>query len=311
MAAIGVIGAGFHGLVAASELKACGHEVMVLDVDQPAYDMLSPAFKFLEHTTDVTDFLDRLRVPAYTPYSVQVGLMRQGKVDHMRKSFSSEVFIADWRKTRLTAAPEHIPVSLEDPVVTWRKRAITLDWLDLRRRLLDGCNFVRCTNPVVEDSTIRFQASAFTFDAFVVAVPLWEVPRFFPGMLVPDAMATKLNFVEIETLRDKFVKWDVVYTPYTPCSTVHRIYKGPTGGFVCEFSGEPDLDKLYSDLHFLFPDGWHGAEDVHSTDGHLMPMAEGPTWPSNMLAVGPHATWDGKSTITSTLRAAAAFGITR
>lgn len=310
MAAIAVIGGDVHGLVAACELIACGHSVTVFGFDSPAQSVVLPGFKFLERTTEVREFLDRLGL-VYETYTVSVGLMRHGSIESLRKTFSPEVYFALYRKTRLTRPPDSAPLVMDDPEAGSLKHAIALDWINFARMIYNEvvADFRRVNSVVApgEGKLLLPDGRDFKFDGFVSAVPLWQAAEIFRGLVLPDAMATKLQYVCVNAVRDAYVKWDVVYTPYTPGSTIHRLYHHRELGFVCEFSGELREDDLQSDLNFLFPDGWHFIDDLVFANGHLIPLAYEPRWPKTICPVGKHATWDSMAGLTKTIRDVRAF----
>lgn len=285
---IAVYGGDLTGLVVARILRGKGHSVTVIEREVPGQSATTSRFKYLERTDEVTALLDGMGV-TFDEYTVSAGVMLHGRVVPCREHLTQAVHHAYWGKTRMTSAPEGPVLGVIDPEVGTRRKAVALDWRDLRRPLMTG-------------ATIRGEAED-AFDLKIETRPLWK-SHF---VSCPDAMAVTLNMIPIRCARDRYLRWDLVYTPFTPADCVHRIYHS-NDGYVCEFSGSLDDDRLTSDLNFLFPDGWHDDGDIESGYGYLLPMIDRPVWPDGVRPIGRLAQWDEQVTMTRVIREAKAVG---
>jgi hypothetical protein len=225
----------------------------------------------------------------YGEYTLATGLLRSGQVALCPRRVSDAVHHAHWRKTRLTAMPVH-SAGLSDPEVTSKRYAVSLDWRDLVKRLSTGQKVVR-----------DISSLGGPVDLVLETVPLWE-SKFVKTEGARDAMAVTLNGRSVRANKDRYLRWDVVYTPHTPGNAIHRLYHGDESGYVCEFSGVVAEDAVTSDLNYLFPDGWHDDGELLATYGKLVALQERPMWADNVRAVGRMAAWDEGASLTRVVR---------
>lgn len=276
-------GGDITGLVVARIMRAAGHHARVFERSIPGASALLPRFKYLERSKEVTRFLDGLGV-LYGEYSIASGVMLHGKVVPCRENLTQSVQHAHWKKTRMTSpAPGEEVKGVTDPEVGPKRKAVSLDWGDLRK-------------PLLRDVTIEADAKD-AFDLTVETRPMWE---FAEGS---DAMAATLNLVPVKAVGEGFIRWDLVYTPFTPADCIHRFYHH-AGGYICECSGQIDEDRLTSDLNFLFPRGWHVDGEIQIAHGHLLPLEHRPSVPPGVHRIGRLAQWDEGVTMTNVIREA-------
>jgi hypothetical protein len=115
-------------------------------------------------------------------------------------------------------------------------------------------------------------------------------------------MAVALNLLPVRASKDRYLRWDVVYTPHTPGNAIHRLYHGEESGYVCEFSGVVSEDAVTSDLNYLFPDGWHADGAMATTHGKLVALQDRPVWLPKVRPVGRMAQWDEGVSVTRVIR---------
>lgn len=283
-----VSGGDIVGLIAAHMCRARGHAVVLVErsslLGQSAF---LPTLKYLERSDEVMTLLDTLGV-VYGEYTLATGLFERGRVEPCPRKVSDAVHHAYWRKTRLTAMPAGA-VGLADPEVTSKRHAVSFDWRALVKQLSSGLK-------VVPD----LGTFGHTADLVFETLPIWE------SRLVSesgrDAMAVALNMLPVRVTRDRYLRWDVIYTPHTPGSAIQRFYHGEEAGYVCEFSGVVSEDAVTSDLNFLFPEGWHVDGPLATTHGKLVALHERPVWMPRVRPVGRMAQWDEGVTVTRVIR---------
>lgn len=284
-----VSGGDVVGLVAAYLCRVRGHSVVLVERSTELGQCARlPVFKYLERSHEVVRLLDELGV-VYGAYTLATGLFERGKVETCPRKLSDAVHHAHWRKTRLTAMPAGA-VGLNDPEVVSKRHAVSFDWRDLVKRLSAGVTVTR-----------QIGALANTADLILETLPLWE------SLLVRqegsrDAMAVALNLLSVRASKDRYLRWDVIYTPHTPGNVIHRLYHGEESGYVCEFSGVVSEDAVTSDLNYLFPDGWHVDGPMVTAYGKLVELQERPVWAPKVRPIGRMAQWDEAATLTRVIR---------
>lgn len=278
-----VSGGDITGLIVAYIMQIEGFDVVVVSKEEPGKSAKLPCFKFIENSKEVLRLLDFLDV-LYGEYSLTSGIVLHGKILSCRRNLTTSVQLAYWKKTRLVNPPSDDVKGVTDPEVGPTRRAVSFDWND----------FIKVLSRQVIINGIK----PMDYDLHIATNPLWE----YPEAGVTDAMAVELNLIPIKTFREQFIKFDIVYTPFTPCNVIHRFYHYAEG-HVCEFSGnDVSEDDLASDLNFLFPDGWHLDGEVKKTYGYLLPLTHDPKWPERTIPVGRLAKWDDRITMTDVVR---------
>lgn len=281
-----ISGGDITGLIAAYVCRARGHSVVLVERGSVlGQSALLPTHKYLERTPEVLTLLDGLGV-VYAEYTLATGLLQGASVVECPRRVSEAVHHAHWRKTRLTAMPTGA-VGLSDPEVTSRRYGVSFDWRDFVKRLSTGLQVARDAGGLLSMA-----------DLVLETVPLWE------SRLVKHegAMAVALNMLPVRASRDRYLRWDIVYTPHTPGNAIHRLYHGEESGYVCEFSGVISEDSVTSDLNYLFPEGWHVDGPMATTTGKLVELQERPVWNPKVRPVGRVARWDEGVTMTRVIR---------
>lgn len=280
------------GLIAAHLCRALGHKVVLVEPSSVlGYSAFLPTHKYVERTNEMLNLLNDLGM-AYGKYTLATGLLQRGAVSACPHRVSDAVHHAHWRKTRLTAMPvDVIGAGLTDPEVVSRRRAVSFDWHDFVKRLSAGLSVVR------EEGAGFASAPDVVFET----QPLWE-----SRLCKSDgfgAMAVVLNLLPVRANRERYLGWDVVYTPHTPGNAILRLYHHDETEYVCEFSGVVSEDAVTSDLNYLFPDGWHvDASAMRTGCGKLVTLDDRPVWPEHVHAIGRLAAWDEGATLTRVIR---------
>jgi hypothetical protein len=281
-----ISGGDVTGLIAAHVCRMRGYSVVLVErgsvLGQSAF---LPSHKYLERTPEVLTLLDTLGV-VYGEYTLATGLLQGPSVIECPRHVSEAVHHAHWRKTRLTAMPVGA-LGLCDPEVTSKRLAVSFDWHDFVKRLSVGLEVARDVGPLAGASDLIFETQ-----------PLWE------SRLVrhEGAMAVALNMLPVRASRDRYMRWDIVYTPHTPGNAIHRLYHGEESGYVCEFSGVISDDAVTSDLNYLFPEGWHYDGPIATATGKLVELRERPVWGPKVRPIGREARWDEGATVTRVIR---------
>lgn len=272
-----ITGADISGLIANYIMKAVGNDVIVVDDEEPGKSISMPIFKYVEGTDEVRVLLEDMDI-LFGDYSIKCGILVHGKVVPCKNNVTEAIHHAYWNKTRLTVPYIEDIKGITDPELYPKRKSVTFYWKDFLTTLVKNA---RIQPNMVDD-----------FDLHIATNPLWTYPE--AGRV--DAMAVKVNLIQVISKRERYIKWDVVYTPFTPGNVIHKIYHNSESN-ICEFSGDLDEDRLSSDLNFLFPEGWHQDGEIETTHGHLLPLPEDPVWPSNVVPIGRIAKWNERVTI--------------
>ena len=254
----------------------------LFDPNEALTEGRSKNFFYIEATEPVFVLLRHMGV-AHAEYNVSCGLMARGQVKKLKASLTQVDHLAYYRKTRLLE-PSGVPRGITEPEAHGRK-AISLDVEDFAKRL------IHCAlgTSVYDETKLCYRKFFFS--------PLWEV--------LPGAMATQKNLMKITTVADKFLSWDIVYTPHTPDNVISRVYHYEDG-FVVEFYGNQEQGRIESDLNFIFPEGWAQDSEVEIAKGELMPIGRhldplsmrGPKG----IPLGKYATWNHRDDFSSSIR---------
>lgn len=275
------------GLIAAHMCRARGHSVVLVERSTLGSSAFLPTLKYLERSAEVMTLLDTLGI-VYGEYTLMTGLFERGGIVPCPRRVADAVHHAHWRKTRLTTMPAGA-VGLADPEVTSKRRAVSFDWRAFVKQLSSGLTVVPDLGGLAHTADLTFET-----------LPLWESRLVSEG--ARDAMAVSLNMLPVRVTRDRYLRWDVVYTPHTPGSAIQRFYHAEEAGYVCEFSGVVSEDAVTSDLNFLFPEGWHVDGPLATAHGALVALNERPVWQPRVRPVGRVAQWDEGITVTRVIR---------
>lgn len=318
-----IIGGGISGLIANYIARQCrGVEVFILEAGKVGGEFASVGLKYIHRTDEMATMLADLQV-VYNKHPVRGGIHLHGRVwpypEVMKPGFAFQEALADirpepmtatralriqhdhWRKTRHTEPDHNAGRSMNDPEAGLGKVSLRCDLSSVVAKLAERAIIVRERVVAVAPDVVSTDAgNHYEYDYIIVTVPLWLARRMMYFGL-PEAMALKLNVVHVVPISNPYVRWDYVYTPYTPDSLIHRISPSEDG-WSCEFNGaweegDPEVGRrLTSDLNFLFQNGWAVNRVVRGINGHLIPMEQAAGWPSHIQPLGRFAQWDSRAT---------------
>lgn len=309
-----IVGGGVSGLVASHVFSDRGAETMVIEAKTVGGEFLAGGLKYIHNSEGMCELFDDLEVP-YSQYTVQGGIMLRGQVhpypkvlQQLPKEEAAIIQADHYRKTRRTEGGDDSRKAMNDPAAVKPRRALRCHFPDMIKELARGADVVKGmllrvkpkTNEIVLTDTRRIP-----YDKLILTIPLWVIKEAVP-FYVPQGMAMSLNLVDVTPVRDRYAKWDYVYTPYTPANQVHRF--SPKGrAYSVEINGTMDRVKLESDLSFIFTEGY-GIETIREgLKGHLLPLEQQPEWPENIAPLGRFAKWDSRATTDVTLEDAKAL----
>lgn len=301
-----IIGGGVSGLICANVLKKFNFAVSVYEPGDLGGEFLVGGLKYIHETEVVKDFLDELDV-AWGDYVVKGGILLRGEIkqypnflNKMNFVDSSRIRADHYRKTRRMEPGSFGESAMNEPANAKSRRAVRCDFADLIKKLSLGIEIFRTPLVKISDNKAFFgNGSIVNYDFAVITIPLWILKRI-SSWEIPDCVAMKLNVVLVNCVKDRYVKWDYVYTPYTPADCIHRL--SPYENYYSvECNGEINLLELYSDLNFLFNDGWCIERIHHNLKGHLLPLQGDITVPKNVELIGRFASWNPRMTVDVTL----------
>jgi hypothetical protein len=310
-----IVGGGIAGLLANWVFKQHKNvDVVLMEPGKIGGDFLAGGLRYIHASPDMVSMLSENLV-TYTNYQVNGGILLKGKVEpyplvlkSMQPEAATRIQFDHYRKTR-RAEPSGVDAmkSMNDPESAGSRAALRVDAGALIRKLesqatvlCDGAVALETPQGTTFPRLLGTSGVRHAYDYLIFTIPLWAVARMVPWF-VPQAMALKLNIVNVDVTRDPLSKWDYVYTPYTPGGLIHRI-SPRDGGWTAEFNGdwiEKDDEtstNLTSDLNFLFPNGWALNVVRKGLNGHLLPLDAQPEWPSNVRPIGRFAEWDSRAT---------------
>lgn len=282
------------GLVVARAVQhAKGKRVVLIERERPGGQFSRGSPKFLVATPDVTRLLHEFGV-TFSTFLVVRGILLRGKVHTYPRALinnpSSQRIQRDyWSKSRRVMPDDPTVRLMDDATTHCPKSLVRCDEEELVARLARGLHIERADVTCLTRDRLYTTAGDLGFWRMVTTVPLWElepVARFH----VPVAVATKMLVASVVPYRDRYSRWDLVYTPYTPTNTVHRMVSFEEG-YAVEASGDPTLDDLHGDLQFLFPEGYYVKRITSELNGELVPMLEKPDWPHGVIPAGRYSQW--------------------
>lgn len=298
-----VIGGGMSGLIASYVMRRLRTQVLVIEPAELGGEFLAGGLKYIHHTLGMIHLCDELGV-TYSDYAIQGGIMLRGEVhpypkhlQTMPRAEASRIRADHYRKTRRTEADaESSATAMNDPAAMKPRKAIRAHFPEMIRALATGLLTMRTGVSGIQSGALNTTSGVLVpFDFCIVTIPLWAVRRL-AQFYVPEGVAMKLNVVQVNPVRDRYVRWDYVYTPYTPADAVHRF--SPSGnGYSVEINGSLDRLRMQSDLNFIFADGWTIEKLNEGLKGHLLPLQTEPEWPNNIAPLGRFATWNPRSTM--------------
>lgn len=303
---IAIIGGGVSGLVAAHIFAQYDfrrkYRIVVYEANKVGGEFASGGLKYIHRTDGMVRLFNSLKIP-YSNYTVRGGILLRGQVLSYPRCFEgmqplerTRIRHDHYKKTRRSNPGAWSEKSMNDPSAIKPRRALRCDLDELIDKLASGVEIVKDEFVKMGDGTVSFKKlHKVPFDFLIFTVPLWVLRRNV-RFYVPHGITMKLNIARIVPVKDKYVKWDYVYTPYTPDNCIHR-FSPTANGYSIECNGELDRVALESDLSFLFPDG-HFISDIKTgLKGHLLPLKHQPDWPWNVAPLGRFAQWDPRATV--------------
>jgi len=302
-----IAGGGVSGLVCSYIFKQHhGVDVKILEPRTVGGEFLAGGLKYI-HRTDLMEWMLEKLDLLWSHYTINGGIMLRGEVHPYPKVFqqlskdqADRIQADHYRKTRRTEPNEHSSQAMNDPASVKPRRALRCNFADMITGLASSAEIVRSgLTQVEEDHVVLSGGGTLPYDFLVLTIPLWVIKRV-AKFYVPDGVAMKLNVATVNPKRDRFARWDYVYTPYTPEDCIHRL--SPSGGgYSVEANGDLDKQAMYSDLNFIFPDGWYIETPNEGLKGHLLPLDSQPQLPENVALLGRFAKWDPRATTDVTL----------
>lgn len=306
-----IAGGGVSGLVAAHVFAKRGRNPVVLEPRSLGGDFLSGGLKYIHKTQGMADLFDELELP-WSDYNINGGILLRGTVEPYPKCFagmdeeeSTRIQADHFRKTRHTEPGGFGSKAMNDPAAArTSRRAIRCDFRDMVKRM---GNRTKVLNMGVQKIDSKRSGVQLTngewvgYDKLILTIPLWII-RQMADFYVPQGMAMALNLIQVKPRRDRFARWDYVYTPYTPADSIHRF--SPSGsGYSMEINGEWERQEANAvdDLAFIFEDGFVVERIKVGLKGHLLELQEQPEWPSNVVPLGRFAKWEPRATTDVTL----------
>jgi hypothetical protein len=306
-----IAGGGVSGLICAYVFsKHKDVETKVLEPRTIGGEFLAGGLKYI-HRTDMMEWLFRKLGVMYSHYTINGGIMLRGDVLPYPKCFqefnkidAARIQADHYRKTRRMEPGTHGNQAMNDPASIKPRRALRCHFPEMINKLAEHADVIRSGVSKVEDEHVVLSSGdTMPYDYLVLTVPLWVIKRVVK-FYVPDGNAMKLNVAVINPKKDRYARWDYVYTPYTPEDCIHRL--SPEGaGYAVEVNGNLDKQALYSDLNFIFRDGWYIESLREGLKGHLLPLDSRPELPENVELLGRFARWDPRATTDVTLEDAA------
>lgn len=305
-----IIGGGITGIACAYELKDVA-DVTIVEKNKLGGDSAKGQNKYIQMTPLVKDFLNRIDVP-FSKYVIRNGILLKGRIERLdltikeMEKHEKERLSADYyRKTRLLEPPKKFKFAIDEPSFSKPMKAIRTGVGLLLEFLVENIQQVKKVFSTVErvgcKSVLLNNGETIHFDFLIFTIPLWEVGKC-SWWDVPYCNAVVRNIVKISAVVDKYLDWNFVYTPYTPGDSVYRL--SPFEDYyLVEVNGclKDKTENVYSDLYFLFGDGWHFV-DTYSLKGHMLDVnIDNINWPMNVTPLGTYAEWDSQITFDTVL----------
>jgi hypothetical protein len=310
-----IIGGGISGLVVANVFsKYASHvAVEVYESGVVGGEFVLGGLKYIHQSRAMEDFLDGLGI-YWCDYRVRGGILLRGEVrkyplflSQLSKDEAIRIQRDHYRKTRLMELGDFDDTAMNEPANAKSNNALNCDFQRLVDVLASNCNIIKASLiRVINDKVYLSNNTVRQFDYLVLTIPLWII-KLVTDYEIASAIAMKLNIAIVKGTRNTYAGWDYVYTPYTPSNYIHRISYGD-GGYAVEANGKLDEVRLYSDLNFLFKNGWRLEGIKKNLKGHLLPLDQKIIVPSNVALLGRFAAWESRMTVDVTLNRAIELG---
>ena len=307
MSGIYIVGGGTSGLIANYVFRRKGFAPVVLEPGELGGEFLTGGLRYIHRTDAMVRMVEEFELPM-SEYNVKGGIMLRGSVHPYPKHLStlppeqsSRIRIDHFRKTRRMEPGKFGERSMNDPATkSTRRRALRCDFEELIKELGSVADVKRFSLAEIDSRANRIRLKDigwFNYDLLVLTIPLWVI-RQMADFYVPHGMAMALNLVHVVPNKDRYSKWDYVYTPYTPSDAVHR-FSPSDDGYTLEVNGDWDQRRTdtLDDLAFIFPDGFVVRGVRTGLKGHLLELDQKPEWPSNVFPLGRFAEWNPRGTL--------------
>lgn len=302
-----IAGGGISGLICAYVFsKYRNVETVVLEPGRIGGEFIAGGLKYIHRTDAMVRMLIDLDL-IFSNYVTRGGILLRGNVfpypkclRDMEPDEAKRIQDDHYRKTRLAEPGKHSARAMNDPSSTKPRKALRTDFESMIQALALPVNFIRLPLKKVKDHVVILgDGRIIPYDYLVLTIPLWVI-RKCVDWYVPHGVAMKLNIINMAPRRDKYAKWDYVYTPYTPEDAVHR-FSIQDAGYAVEVNGELDENRVAGDLNFIFNSGWWIKNIQSNLKGHLLPLKQQAKWPQNVAPIGRFAQWDSRITADVTL----------
>lgn len=320
-----ILGGGITGLLCAYAFCRYPVNIRIVEPGIIGGDILANEFKYIQNTNSIVKMFRDLEL-AYSKYFIRGGILLRGEVikypDDFKKLSRGEkerVRLDYFRKTRLKEPSNRdLRMAMSEPAGGKDKKALRTDsrmFVDfLFEYITDrGHRVIRDNIMAIGLKNVVLKNGILPYDYLVLTIPLWEI-KDKAYWNVPDGVAMATNILMVVARYGGNVKWEFVYTPYTPGNAVHRITTFSGAVYAVEVNGplNPRVTDICSDLNFLFRDVWYIREIHERTSGHLLPLAmdkyEEIYWPENVVPLGTFAEWDSGCTLDAVLDRAKKIG---
>lgn len=311
MTKIVIIGAGISGLLAADRLRRLGVEATVLS-DEVGGAFMAGGPRFFRATDAVVELMADLKV-ASSKFFVSSGVVLRGRTfrfpNDLGKEDRDNVQTKLFRKMTLTDPWKR---TIREASSKRSKTLVRCCESELFRKLAARAKIRIGTARKITSNEVLTDSGKLYFDFLIVTIPIWDLA----GMVdfeVQEAFGTKLTVARIVPIKDPFVRFDLVFCPFTPEDFIFRITVDGDG-WIAEATGDPDFLRLQGDANFLFPDGYFIDWVRGDLSGSVVTLSGRTVWPDNIAPVGRYAEADdgirGADVLESVPKLAERWGLT-
>jgi hypothetical protein len=309
---LSIIGGGVSGLMASYVFKKKGIESIVYESKKVGGEFLNGNVKYIKKTRNMTSLLDDLGM-LYSDYNINGGVLLGEKV--LNYSYSMKrvdiekkniIQFDQYKKIRRIESDNYGSKSINDSAISCSRKALYFDFNDFICRLENSATIKKreLTSVDSKNKVLKFSnGEKVNYDILIMTIPLWET-RKLVDFYVPDGIAMKLNIIDIIPNKNKYMRWDYVYTPYTPFDTIYRFTQNYYG-YSVEVNGDLSCQKrnVHGDLAYIFPDGFSITETKEDLKGYLLNFLAKETteWPENIFPLGRFSQWNQKLVTNSVL----------
>jgi hypothetical protein len=305
-----IVGSDIYGMIANYILVKNGLKPFVVDENLMGGDFLSGGFKYVKNCSPILRMFNELDL-AYSDYSARGGILLRGGVKQypnylteLPLRISSKIKQDYYRKTRKAEPGRYFMSSMNESASSFY-RAVRCDFADL---VFELSSFIDLYSSGVEkiDSKdnvlILRDGNCIKYDYLILTIPLWEIKEIVDeNFYIPSVEAMARNLITVSPVIDKFVRWDYIFTPYTPSDAIHIISSDG-----CDLTAEANggwskIEKnVLEDLAYIFSDGYYIKKIEKGLKGHLMQNKCKSVLPNNVALIGKYSQWSQSMTIDKT-----------